>query len=223
MIRRATFVFVVMFAFFALTTPSFAQDARVTAGVAVGWTFSDGVSGNTVPAPGGGMYNRLDPVDAFSFNFNIGFLATPQTEVGFLFGRQQSTLQAGGTATLDVGDMAISTYHAYFAYNFGEADATIRPYIMGGLGMTDYSDVKSTLSGGRTLPGPSRFSTTWGAGVKAFISPKAGVQVGVRLTPTYIKSDPGGWWCDPWFGCYLVGDPQYSNQFEFNGGVTFKF
>jgi len=24
-------------------------------------------------------------------------------------------------------------------------------------------------------------------------------------------------------GCYVVGDAQYSNQFEFTGGLTFRF
>ena len=43
-------------------------------------------------------------------------------------------------------------------------------------------------------------------------------------TPTYVKSDPGGYWCDPyWGGCYLVGDPQYSNAWDLGGGVFIKF
>ena len=45
-----------------------------------------------------------------------------------------------------------------------------------------------------------------------------GKNVGIRLegrwTPTYIKSDATGWWCDPYWGCYVTGDAQYSNQFE---------
>jgi hypothetical protein len=32
-----------------------------------------------------------------------------------------------------------------------------------------------------------------------------------------------GWWCDPYWGCYLVGNSQYSNQFQFTGGVTVRF
>jgi hypothetical protein len=38
-----------------------------------------------------------------------------------------------------------------------------------------------------------------------------------------FKSDAAGWWCDPYWGCYVVGNAQYSNQFEFTGGLTFKF
>ena len=54
-------------------------------------------------------------------------------------------------------------------------------------------------------------------------SPNLGVRFGARWTPTYIKSDAAGWWCDPWWGCYVVGDAQYSNQFELSGGVAFRF
>ena len=50
-----------------------------------------------------------------------------------------------------------------------------------------------------------------------------GGRVGVRWTPTYIKSDAAGYWCDPYWGCYVVGDAQYSNQFDINGGITLRF
>ena len=44
-----------------------------------------------------------------------------------------------------------------------------------------------------------------------------------RWTPTYIKSDAEGWWCDPYWGCYVVGNPQYSYQLELSGGITLRF
>jgi hypothetical protein len=50
-----------------------------------------------------------------------------------------------------------------------------------------------------------------------------GARFGVRSTPTYIKTDEAGWWCDPWWGCYVVGDAQYSNQFEMSGGIMLRF
>jgi hypothetical protein len=27
----------------------------------------------------------------------------------------------------------------------------------------------------------------------------------------------------PYWGCYVVGNAQYANQFDINGGITFKF
>ena len=75
----------------------------------------------------------------------------------------------------------------------------------------------------RSIPGETQFSTTWAAGVKLFPNPHVGVRLAMEWTPTYIKTDSVGWWCDPYWGCYLVGNAQYSNQFQFNGGVTVRF
>ena len=73
------------------------------------------------------------------------------------------------------------------------------------------------------IGGFTQFSTTWGAGVKGFISDSLSWKGGIGWTPTYIKSDAEGWWCDPYWGCYVVGDAQYSNQWQFNGGIVVKF
>jgi hypothetical protein len=59
--------------------------------------------------------------------------------------------------------------------------------------------------------------------VKVYGNSKIGGRFGARWTPAYIKSDAVGWWCDPYWGCYLVGNAQYANQFELNGGVTIRF
>ena len=68
-------------------------------------------------------------------------------EVGFLFNQQMSTLRVEGTNTVDIGDMNVTSYHPYFAYNFGEADATLRPFILLGLGFTSYGAVPFSRPG----------------------------------------------------------------------------
>jgi opacity protein-like surface antigen len=100
----------------------------------------------------------------------------------------------------------------------------MRPFVLFGLGATSYGEV-SINTGLRdfTTGGETQFSTTWGAGVKIFPAPKFGVRLAVEWTPTYIKTDSAGWWCDPYWGCYLVGNAQYSSSFQFNGGVTVRF
>jgi hypothetical protein len=96
---------------------------------------------------------------------------------------------------------------------------------MGGMGATNFSSIDYTRITGEqgTIGGETQFSTTWGAGVKVFPSPNVGARFGVQWTPTYIKSDAAGWWCDPWWGCYLVGNAQYANQWDLGGGITFRF
>ena len=202
--------------------PAFAQKAEV--GVTFGWVFSDGVDfGSNVVAPGG-VYSRVDPKDSFGWGIDIGVFVTPQVEVGFLYNNQPSKLVVSGTREVEVGDMTISGYHGTFTYNTGDADAKVRGYIMGGLGATSFGEVGYTGNRGPgTIASSTKFSSTWGAGVKVYGGSHVGGRFGLLFTPTYIKSESGGYWCDPYWGCYLVGDAKYSNQFEFNGGITFRF
>jgi hypothetical protein len=204
--------------------PAAAQERRAEVSVTAGWAFSEGVDGDAVATPDG-IFDRVDPKDSFKWGVGAGVLLGDGPEVGFLFGQQRSTLEASGTNNVDIGDMTVNTYHGYFAYNFLDDDDTVRPYVMGGLGATSFSSVEFTRLNNQTgtIGGVTRFSTTWGAGVKVYAGPAIGARVGFQWTPTYIKSDAVGWWCDPFWGCYVVGNAQYSNQFDVSGGVTFRF
>jgi hypothetical protein len=75
-----------------------------------------------------------------------------------------------------------------------------------------------------SIDGETQFSSTWGAGVKYYPGKAVGIKAQARWTPTYIKSDPGGLWCDPYYPtCWVLADPDYSNQFELSVGVTLRF
>jgi hypothetical protein len=209
----------------AVAVPAFAQSNKVEVSAFGGWVFSDGVSGQTIQASDGKFYNRIDPTDSGSFGLSIGVHFTNKGEVGFMYGRQFSSLELGGQDTRNLGSMAVSTYHGYFGYNFGEHDSKMRPFVFIGIGATNFGTVTSNLDGNtRLIGGETQMSTKWGGGVKFFASPHVGLRVALSWTPTYIKSDAAGWWCDPFWGyCYVVGSSQYSNQFEFSGGVTIRF
>jgi hypothetical protein len=213
---------------FVSVAPAAAQ--RVEISGIFGWSLSDGVTFEDVLAQDGNLYNEVDLKDSFSWGFSVGVLTSEQVEVGFLFNQQMSELQVkgaglGGAAEVVVGDINVNNYHGYVAFNFLDQDATVQPNNMIGFGATNYPSVPFTTSTGLSLQtlGVTQFSTTWGAGIKAFPSPNVGVRAGIQWTPTYIKSDAEGWWCDPWWGCYVVGDAQYSNQLQFNGGVVVRF
>ena len=190
----------------------------------VGWTFSDGVGGNGILASDGNVYNSLDPADSLSWGFTFGAFMTPRAELEFLFGRQQTTLQANGTNTIDVADFTIAHYHGVFSYHFGKPAAAIRPYAMGGLGATNYSSLSFTGADGqsRQINPNTRWSSTFGGGVKIYRG-RVGARVEARLTPTIIRSTATGWWCDPYWGCYVTEKSQYSKQFEMSGGLSFRF
>ena len=207
-----------------VAVPAQAQDPRVEFQGWVGYTFSDGVSGDSIMAGDGNVYNRVDPKNSSSDGLSLGFFVTENAEVGFLWDRQDTILEAKGSTTSAVSDMNIDNYHGFVAYNFGDVDDTVRPYVLGGLGVTRYSNM--LIEGPNQtfdVPSESRFSTTWGAGVKIYPSRAFGIFGGVRWTPTFIKSDASGWWCDPFWGCWVTSNTQYSNQWEFSGGLSLRF
>ena len=198
-----------------------AQSARFELSATAGWTFSDGVSGASVSVPGEGTFNRVDPADAFSWGLRGGYLLTENHEVGFLFDLQATQLEAGGTTTVTLGDMNVYNYHGYYSYSFMDIDRPLRPYLLVGLGATQFGAVQ--VADGEEIGGGTRFSGTFGLGIKVFpfASPTFGFRAEARYTPTYIKSDPGGWWCGFW-GCYATENPQYANQFELNAGFVLR-
>ena len=207
------------------TVPALAQQARAEVSVLLGWSIADGVSGDAITTPEG-IFDRIDPKDSFKWGLMGGVLLGEygNAEVGFMWQQAMSKMEVGGTSTVEIGDWSINSYHGYFGYNFFENDARVRPYVLGGLGATSFGSVDYTTPRRTgTIGGETQFSTTWGAGAKFYASPNVGARIGIQWTPTYIKSDAAGWWCDPWWGCYLVGDPQYSNAFDISGGVIFRF
>jgi long-subunit fatty acid transport protein len=207
----------------ASVAPAAAQHLEVS-GI-FGWSISDGVTGDPTLAQDGNLYNEIDVKDSASWGFSVGYQVNEQFEVGFLYNQQLSTMLVKGSTEREVGDLHVANYHPYIAFNAGDPDAKVRPYFLIGFGATHYPSVSFTgLAGAaRETFSATQFSTTWGVGVKAYPSPHFGIRAGVQWTPTYIKSDAEGWWCDPWYGCYVVGDAQYSNQLQFSGGVTARF
>jgi len=209
-----------------VSAPAWAQDSKVEASINAGWTFSDGVGGQTaIRAGDGNIYDSIGPKDSFSWGFTLGYNFTPSWAVEFLYGQQDSKLELGGTAKKELGDFKINSYHGAFVHSFGDERAKARPYVLIGAGATSYPGVKYTTLGGqqKETEGNSQFSGTFGLGVKVYPGHHAGLKLQTRWTPTYIKSDSTGYWCDPYWGCYATSNAQYSNQFEFTGGLTLRF
>ena len=196
-------------------TVASAQDPRVEISGTAGWTFSDGVNvGSIDESP-----IQIGPKDAFSWGARLGFNLSPNVELGFLFNSQSTDLEASGIINRSI-PQTVYNYHGYFAYNFGDTDAVARPYVLGGLGATQYGSLDTDLG---EIGGETQFSSTWAAGVKIFPGRSFGLRLEGRWTPTYIKSDPEGYWCDPYWGCYTVAEAEFSNQFELSGGIILRF
>lgn len=201
---------------------AFAQGAEVSA--SIGYSASEGVTTSRGPLLGQ-AYDRLNVNSGGTFNFTFGVYVSEQMEFEFLFGRQSSRLDAeGGAGTLQVSDLTVNHYMGNFVYNMGTHDTKVRPYFFGGIGATQFSFGSNLLPNSTgSIPGDTQVSTNWGGGVKAWFGPNVGAKVGIRWTPTYMGSSTDGIWCDPFYGCWPIGQHHNVNQFETAGGVVIKF
>ncbi|MGW8181131.1 MAG: outer membrane beta-barrel protein, partial [bacterium] len=157
----------------------------------LGYTFSEGVDISATDIGDGNIVNRLSPTSGSSYGFIADYLVGEHFAVGFNFSQQNSNLEGRlqGSGKQNFADMKVRNYHGVFTYNMGDEDAPMRPYFFGGLGATQYAPGQIE---GNDSSGGTRFSTTWGGGVKFFVSEHVGIRGQGRWTPTYIKSDPGG-------------------------------
>ena len=126
-----------------------------------------------------------------------------------------------------MASLRINNYHGTATFHGGTANSKTRPYFMFGLGATHLSP--GDTEGGQSIESEFEFSGTLGVGVKTYINDKVGFKLGGRWTPTYIKSDPGGMYCspywNPWYGysCVVLADTDYLNQVEFTAGIILRF
>lgn len=112
-------------------------------------------------------------------------------------------------------DLKVGQLHGNFLFEKIGYGSSTRPYFLIGLGATFFN-----------ADGPfdteSRFSFSLGAGVKIEASEKIGLKIQGKYNPTYLDEDWGSTWCDPFYGCYQVADPDYLDQGEFAAGLTYK-
>ena len=222
LLTRSSLVVVLMVAVAGRTL--FAQSVEITP--FAGYTFSDGISFDpqTVVNPlteNSTVVDKLVPKSGFSYGAQIDYLVTEGFAVGFQFSDQLSNLQVGTEGgDLVLTGMNVRNYHGVFTFNFAEEG--LIPYFFIGLGATQYSFDKFN---GNSIEGATKFSSTVGAGLKLMTSEHFGVRLNGRWTPTYINSDPVGIWCSPYWpgGCWVVGDANYSHQFELSSGIVFRF
>jgi len=205
-----------------VAAPAHAQSKKFELNVTGGWIFSEGASGDTFVTPIG-TFNGISVKSGPSIGLSFAVLTEGGGEVGFQWGRQMSKLTVEGVPTYELGDMNIDNYHAMFGYNTMPG-AKVRPYVTIGLGATDYRPVTYSLPGrSGEINGSVRFSFKLGLGVKSWGNDAIGWTAVMNWTPTGVSSEDSGWWCDPFFGCYVTTNFKFSNQFELAGGVVFRF
>ncbi|HEX7880264.1 MAG TPA: outer membrane beta-barrel protein [Candidatus Eisenbacteria bacterium] len=127
------------------------------------------------------------------------------------------TFDPVGGQEMSVSDMSIEQFHANFLfYPPGHINAPTKPYFLIGLGANIFNPSREAADS------ETRFTWALGLGLKRAVNEKVGFRAQLRYTPTYIGSNDEGYWCDPYYGCYTVIDPNYLDQWDFTGGLVFN-
>lgn len=202
-----------------------AQQRRLELGGTVGWTLSDGVHGLVIgnsglPATG------IATEDGLSYSLFATYFLNENLQLGVQAAHQESELRLTPEPSLELGGLGVENYHAVLVTLVGDDDLRARPYFLFGLGVTRFGRVDYTGLDGvpRAFRSRTRFSPTFGTGAKFYLrSRRYGLNLGLRWTPTFLKSEDPGFWCDPYWGCFLVDNTQFIHQLEVAGGLQVRF
>ena len=206
--------------------PAEAQQRRLEIGGTVGWTLSDGVRGR-LRGTSGLPVNGIAPDDGLSYSLFASYFVNENIQLGRQAARQESELRVTGETDREIGAMDVESYHVVSTTLLGDDELWARPYFLFGVGVTRFGRANFTGLDGlpRSFKPRMRFSPTIGTGVKFYLRPrnKYGLNLGVRWTPTFLHSGSEGFWCDPYWGCFLTNNSQFAHQVELGGGVQVRF
>lgn len=203
-----------------------AQERRFEFGGTLGWTLSDGVNSPGVRGTSGLLATGIAPENGVSYSLFAVYFLNENLQLGVQAGRQESELRLTAEQSVELGGLGIENYHAVLTTLMGDDDLRARPYFLVGLGVTRFAQLTFTGLDGlpRYFQSRTRFSPTVGTGVKFYLpSRKYGLNLGMRWTPTFLESDSAGFWCDPYWGCFLEDNSQFIHQLELAGGVQLRF
>lgn len=118
-------------------------------------------------------------------------------------------VESGGT-TGELFDMSLIQLHGDLQYRFGRSGSRLEPFAFVGLG--------STFFRATDVPNETKMSMGFGAGIKYFLRKELGLRGQFRYKSTFLNDASSTDFCDPFGFCQST-----LGQFEFAGGVTFRF
>jgi len=166
-----------------------------------------------------GFFSRIEVQNNVNYGVSAGYLLGEHAGVEFMWNYNSAGTLAqfasGGTST-KVFNLRTNQYLGNFLYHLSDRETKMRPFIMFGLGGTN-------LSPDNGAKGITRFAWTVGAGAKYNFNHRFGMRVQGKWSPSYITTTSGGFWCDPFFGCWEVGNDHFLHEFDITGGLTLRF
>jgi outer membrane protein W len=156
--------------------------------------------------------NQLDASAGFTWGLQAARLFTTHWGAEALWTQQKSALE-GGTAssgTFDFFTMTVRQFQGNVLYEFGAAEAKVRPFVFGGLGATFFTATD--------LQSETKLSIDYGAGLNYFAWRSIGVRAHIRFKPTALHDTSAGDVCDPFGFCQ-----SWLSQIEFAAGAVIRF
>jgi opacity protein-like surface antigen len=166
-------------------------------------------SSYNVGATFGVNFNELDAVE--------GLWRRQQTE-----GRlpQEIAVPASSAGLTSFG-LKIDQYHCNFLHHYQVSVAGVRPYVMGGLGVTTYYARRNGQ--GDSM---SRFSFALGGGVKWLLTRHFGLRAEARWAPTLLSVSDSSFWCNiggAGADCVIHLKTAVQSQLDLTGGIIIRF
>ena len=156
--------------------------------------------GGTIEGENDGFFDfDLEARESSAFGITFDIPLAPWVQLEFLASRQATELEFDDGlfgAPTGVADIDISYYHVGALFHWGRGQ--IHPFVVASLGVTDLSP---------DIPGASnetRFSASFGGGVKIFFNEHVGVRLEGRGFFTVLDDyETGDYCCDDFdCGCY---------------------
>jgi hypothetical protein len=170
--------------------------------------------------------------DGLAYGLSVGYRVNQMLTMEVFWSRVDSAITArvSGAGEQELANISTDQIHANFLFFALNDQYRARPYFLLGLGATianpkatDFSDGDINPSGQSIDPSAaSRFSWSLGGGVLISASERIGIKLQAKWFPTYINTTSEiwiDWWGYPW----VVPVSNYMNQWEFTGGLVFRF
>jgi hypothetical protein len=163
---------------------------------------------------------EVEVEDSVAFGASLSVPIADDGEIEVLWSRQPSRLRGTGgffVPGAQLFDLTLDTFQAGGAYLFGAPEDKLRPYIAVGLGVTLLAPEPDGLDT------ETRFSASFGAGLKVWLSPRIGLKLEGRGFFTIIESDETVFCGSSVAPCLVAVSGTDLSQGEARVGIIFRF
>jgi opacity protein-like surface antigen len=158
--------------------------------------------------------------DDFAYGLSLGVRMNPNFTLEAQWARSAPTMEGispiAGLPNTTLFRLYEDQFHANIIAYFGD-NGIIRPFFVTGLGVT-----VANPRGVEGVNSETRFSWNLGLGLEKMFNEMVGLRLQAKWSSTYIN-EKAAWFVDWWGFAHVVPVSQYMPQWEFTGGLVFRF